>query len=197
MSKLLEAGLISRVGRGIYVVGKVKHYKPYIDDKISAVSSRIAEQFPFIQYCVWKTTAVREFSVHQSYVDFTVVDVEKEALESVYRYLKEQHHQVFLNPNKMMVEEYIMDLEEAIIVQQLISEAPLQTLDEVPTITIEKLLVDLVHEKELFYFYQGYELQRIFQQAFDKYSINENKLLRYAARRRKKNDVIQHIKALN
>ena len=42
------------------------------------------------------------------------------------------------------------------------------------TVVVEKLLVDLYCEKDLFYFLQGQELVNIFGNAFDKYTINSD-----------------------
>ena len=44
------------------------------------------------------------------------------------------------------------------------------------TITIEKLLVDIFSDEVLFAAQQGGEMERIFREAFEKYTINENKM---------------------
>ena len=88
-------------------------------------------------------------------------------------------------------------MKNIIVVQNLVSEAPLQKVNNIPTVTLEKLLVDLIYGKDLFYYYQGYELHNIFQRAFDKYTINESRLLRYADRRKKKVEVLELIKTIN
>ena len=59
-------------------------------------------------------------------------------------------------------------------------------LQGVVTTTIEKLLVDVFCDDEIFAAQQGTEMETIFREAFEKYTINENKMLRYADRRRKK-----------
>ena len=59
-------------------------------------------------------------------------------------------------------------------------------LQGVVTTTIEKLLVDVFCDDVLFAAQQGSEMEIIFREAFEKYTINENKMLRYADRRRKK-----------
>jgi hypothetical protein len=56
----------------------------------------------------------------------------------------------------------------------------------VQTITIEKMLVDIFSDETTFAAQQGGEMQTIFKNAFEKYTINENKMLRYADRRGKK-----------
>ena len=68
----------------------------------------------------------------------------------------------------------------------MVSEAPMQKANGVQTITIEKLLVDIFCVEIVFAAQQGGEMQTIFRNAFEKYSSNENKMLRYADRRSKK-----------
>jgi hypothetical protein len=55
------------------------------------------------------------------------------------------------------------------------------------------MLVDIFCDDVLFSAQQGSEMQTIFRNAFDKYTINENKMLRYADRRRKKEAFLNYL----
>ena len=96
-----------------------------------------------------------------------------------------------------MVEEFISSQKNSVVIKTLISESPLQTIKNIPTSSLEKLLVDLYCDKNLFYFLQGNELVNVFRNAFDKYTINQSKLLRYADRRQKKIQIEELIKSIN
>ena len=194
---MLQLGIISRVGRGKYQIGTSFNFKPQLDNSLLSINNQIKNKFPFADYCVWKTDVIKELAVHQSFTNFTIVEVERDSIDAAFQFLKEDYKYVYLKPKKDIVENYLLDMPNPIIIQHLISEAPIQKINKIPTITIEKLLVDLVFGKDLFYFYQGYELIHIFQRAFDKYTINENKLFRYASRRGKKEEVLKIIKTIN
>jgi len=84
----------------------------------------------------------------------------------------------------------------SIVVNSFVSEAPVQNIKNIPTSSLEKLLVDLFCDKNLFYFLQGNELVNIYKNAFDKYTVNQSKLLRYADRRRKKKQIKEFIKTI-
>jgi hypothetical protein len=86
---------------------------------------------------------------------------------------------------------------EAIIIKPLISEAPTQNIKEVETATIEKILVDIFCDDVIFYAQQGAEKRTIFKEAFTKYTINQSKMLRYADRRRKKEELNQFIQTIS
>ena len=75
------------------------------------------------------------------------------------------------------------------ILKKLITKSPLQRIDYVPTITLEKLIVDIYSDKKLFEAFQGSELVRIINNAFKKYAINTPTLLNYANRRSKRDDM--------
>lgn len=88
------------------------------------------------------------------------------------------------------------DEKEPLIVKSLVTEAPIQLVDGIPTVTIEKLLVDIFCDPVIFNAQQGSEMNRIFIEAFEKYTINESKMLRYSSRRRKKNELVTFLKKI-
>ena len=93
---------------------------------------------------------------------------------------------IFLEPTSDFLSLYASSEKEVIIIKSLVSEALMQKVKRVQTTTIEKLLVDIFCDEIVFAAQQGGEMQTIFRNAFEKYLINENKMLRYAGRRNKK-----------
>jgi hypothetical protein len=95
------------------------------------------------------------------------------------------------------MENYVLGSPEAIIVKTLISEAPLQNVQTMPVPTLEKILVDLYSDSDIFYFLQGKEMLTIFENALEKYTVNIDRLLRYAARRNRKEELQKIIAQIN
>jgi hypothetical protein len=86
----------------------------------------------------------------------------------------------------------------AITIRPLTSGAPIRKQEGISVASLEKILVDLAVDKEFFPF-QGNEVYNIFNSAFKHYTINHNTLLRYAARRGKREkieEIIDTIKRL-
>lgn len=54
----------------------------------------------------------------------------------------------------------------------------------IPSPKLETILVDLFTDENLFYYVQGAELVRIFENAFSTYRISGKTLFRYAGRRK-------------
>ena len=94
-------------------------------------------------------------------------------------------------PSLTDIERYI-NTNEAIIIRPLISESPLQLVDGIKTPAIEKILVDIVGDLE-FNFLQGSEINYVYSSIFERHNVNKNRLLRYATRRGRKEEVEQLI----
>jgi predicted aldo/keto reductase-like oxidoreductase len=105
----------------------------------------------------------------------------------------ESNKRVFLLPSLTDFERYI-STNDAIIIRLLISESPLQLVEGISTPTIEKVLVDIVGDVE-FSFLQGSEINHVYTTIFERHNVNKNKLLRYATRRGRKEEVEQLINA--
>tara|TARA_R110002049_G_scaffold236239_1_gene409462 strand:+ start:14648 stop:15040 length:393 start_codon:yes stop_codon:yes gene_type:complete len=118
-----------------------------------------------------------------------MVEVEKEVMEPVFYALKEQGKEVFLDPSEEIVNNYVANASEPIIITRLTTEAPTQKLNKVITQTIEKLLVDIYCDPVIFAAQQGAELKRIYREVFDRYNVNRTKMFRYASRRNKRDEI--------
>lgn len=188
---LVNKGILHRVSRGLYSLkeNEGKAYIPEINKSLKYLSGKIYNQFPFIDTCIWSTKWLNEFMLHQPFRFYTMLEVEKEVMESVFYALKEQGKEVFLDPSEDMINNYVVHASKPIIITRLTTEAPTQRINKVVTQTIEKLLVDIYCDPIIFSAQQGGELKRIYQTVFDKYQVNNNKMFRYASRRNKRYEI--------
>jgi hypothetical protein len=192
--ELTKLGILHRIGRGSYSLSKTYYFKPEVSRSLKLLFGIIKNQFPYLNICVWNTKLINEFMLHQPGRFYTILEVDKDAMESVFYDLKDQGRDVFLNPSEEVLSKYVVSKKEPIIITSLITEAPLEEIDGVKTTSLEKVLVDICSNETLFSAQQGAELTRIYETAFEKYTISETKLLRYARRRNKKEVVEQQIK---
>lgn len=190
--ELTKLGVLYRIGRGIYSLSETNHFKPEVSRSLKLLFGTVKKQFPFLNICVWNTKLINEFMLHQPGRFYTILEVDKDAMESVFYELKDQGRDVFLNPSEEVMSKYVTSKKKPIIITSLITEAPLEEIDGVKTTTLEKILVDICSNETLFNAQQGAELTRIYETAFEKYTISETKLLRYARRRNKK-EVIEQL----
>jgi predicted transcriptional regulator len=202
ISRLIKQGTISRIGRGKYILGQEKKYKPQIDIKIKRISKKIKSEYPDLQFCIWHTSWISQFMVHQPTIQYTIIETESDSdqrtlySETIFRYLQANYKNVFHKPDKETMQNYVSEHNDSLIVLPLVSEAPIQNITNITTITLEKMMVDIFCDEKIFVAQQGNEMAAIFTEAFNKYTINKSKLLRYAARRTKRKELENYLESL-
>lgn len=188
LSRLKKEGVIKNPSRGIYALKGKKIYHPTIDSKLKRLHNKIKIEYPYAEFCIWDTKWLNEFMRHQPFKFYTVLEFDKDVTESVFYTLKELGKQVFIEPDAETFDLYISNSEDVIILKHLISEAPLQEIENITIPTIEKLLVDMTIDIKM-YAAQQNEIESIYTNTFEKYEVNKNKMKRYAYRRNRENEV--------
>lgn len=194
--ELKKENVLHRIARGVYSLSRANSYIPEITRSQKLLFSSIKKQFPFVELCIWNTKWLNEFMLHQPGRFYTIIEIERDVMESVFYELKEQGKDVYLDPSEDVMDKYIVRKKDPIIITNLTTEAPLQTINKVSTATLEKMLVDIVSNEILFAAQQGAELKRIYNSAIEKYTISNTKLLRYAGRRNRKSAIERLINEL-
>ena len=185
INTLVNNGVLKRIGRGQYHLGKNEVFAPEVSQNMEEIENIIDSKFLLTKYCQWDLSCVNYFSQHLINFNVQFVDVERDILDSMYYALKEKF------PKVMLVGNLYTDLSEfkdTIIVRPLISEAPIQKHCNTYVATLEKILVDLATDNE-FITFQGNEIHTIFRTALQKYTLNRNTMLRYASRKHKREEI--------
>jgi hypothetical protein len=182
---------ITPIGAGIYALinpflaSTKKKFVPSLSPTAQELSLEVKENFPYTQYLIWETGALHEFMTHQPSQSQIILEIEKEATESVFNKLKEQSSRnIFLEPDRVTFERYIIDTPESILLLQLVTQSPKMKTKGIVSARLEKILVDIFSDEDRFFTFHGQELTNIFENAFSTYWINTKTLFRYAGRRK-------------
>ena len=183
--------LISPLSKELFTLSYKPVFNPVIGNTETKLFCKVEKEFPSIKACIWSTAIVREFMLHIPGKSIILLQVEKEAIEPVYSFLKELNYNIFIQPEEKEIERYIYEPDVSIVLQTLISKSPTQRSGNTTTVTLEKLIVDMFSDRKLFAAFQGSELAHIVNNAFSRYSIDFTRLLTYAKRRGKEQDIRQ------
>ena len=168
-------GLIYPIGHGIYSTAPKMAYRIEISDHMRSVHQCMIRHFEGMSFCMRESGGNLYISVGRSQVLPVVMGLSK------------SYNQVF---DRKSIKDNEETLKDAILVDYLVSESPLVEMEEVPVPSIEKTLVDQYLEaKDV--------AEQSFQRAFEVYQINRNTLLRYAARRNVRNEVMSLLDRLD
>ena len=198
INRMIASGILRRIGRGEYELpqkGLPEYvYQPSEEEK--TIFMKLKQQFPFLDMCIWSPRVLASFMLHVPDIGYTFVDVEKDGMETVFHALQDMElgRNILIAPSLTDCERYLTG-SDAIVVRQLIGQSPLTVVDGCHVPRLEKILVDVIGDNELF-FASGSETYNIYEFAFERNHINKSKLLRYASRRNRKEKVVQIIQTI-
>lgn len=156
---LVTSGLLSQVGRGRYVAVRKPEYKGGVTERMKEVNAFLISECVGVNHCIAQRG------------DNLYVEVGKRDRDFVEQRLKTKYSQVV---RKKDADRFPAALKGFIIVGQLISDAPLTTVEGCSVASLEKTLVDALGSADA---------ARFFQKTMEIYPVNVNKMRRYAARR--------------
>jgi hypothetical protein len=192
---LKERKVLRPVKRGIYTLWNKIDFDPSINEELTTINKQIKSQFGNAKYCVWDTAWLNELMIHQPAKYYSIVEIEKDLMESLFYHLKDNGvENVYLTPDEKLLERYVSENIRAIIIKPLISKSPLDIKNLVSIPCLEKILVDLFLDRKIFRAQQGSELINIYNTATKNYTINVTKMLGYAKRRAKEKHVFDFIR---
>ena len=174
----------------------MKVFTPSPAQRLLKLYRDITVQFPYAKHCIWETGWLNDLTQHLSNKSVIILEAEKEACETVFHKLQDGNKVVFLEPSVEIMERYVSVEKNPIVIKPMISESPLQKVGGVNFPSLEKILVDLFCDKDILYAYQGRELKYIWENAFSKYTVKQDKLLRYADRRRRKREITEYVRKI-
>jgi len=190
---LCQKRIIERISRNAYgIFSKEKLLRKYeadLSDEATEVLEFLQDQFPLISFIVWETRAYNEFSNHQLARNIIFAEVEKPHSEFVFDTLQEQGKlRILFRPSEKEIAMYTGTI--TVVVLPLTSEAPIHGCYS----RLEKLLVDLFANTLLDKIISRGDYPGIYEEAFSRYDINHNMMLRYAKRRGKYDELKDFIK---
>lgn len=197
LHKMLSDNVIVRSSRGRYrFAQKQKNiFRTHPDEELKSICEALGKQFPFVDFCVWNTKDLAPFMHHIPNVQMTLVGCSRDSVESVANRISDIVDSIVLpSPDKYALD-YIAQNRESVIILPLVSQAPIQSVEGIPTPRLEKILVDILCD-EPFDYLRGSESFSIYETAVSDYEINLQMLKRYAGRRNKQDEVNAILKEL-
>lgn len=198
INKLVKEGVLCREQRGMYVtwddsncLSEKNIYVPQYSKKSNEIAMTIEDEFPLVDFVCFESVQLNEFLNHMIAQNTFFIMVERDALDSVFRYLQEEDFgNTLIKPRNQEWDAYWT--RDSIVLLNLVSEHPRNT-EMKHGISIEQLLVDVVAEKTFRLLYSKNEIYRIYETADRLYAIDYTRLLRYARRRGKVEEIGKYI----
>lgn len=197
LRQLVASEVLARTGFGQFRLHpNVKPpYVPIVSSEMKELFWRVKGIYPYANLCIWQARALSAFMQHIPNIDVLIIETDRTAAEAVYEDVRDiaKGRMALLRPKEKEYRLYASG-RPSVLVKDLISESPVIYIDGVASASLEKMLVDITIAPE-FEFARGSELYTIYENADQMYSIGKKTMLRYAARRSKKEEIEKMIEA--
>ena len=184
VEELVKNGQIIRVGRNAYSLPDEKRlaYEYKYSELAEEVAQEIAQQYPYVNFSIFEFVQLNDFVNHLIAHNVIFLSVEAEIMDFVFETLRDKYPgKVLINPTVEIYHQYWSD--DMIVLGKLTTEAPKGQKASWHT-RLEKMLVDIMAEPLLLASISRAEYPHIYEDAFDRYIVDENGLFRYASRRK-------------
>ena len=153
---------------------------------------KISKKFPYVSFTVFETVLMNNFLNHLIAQNTIFLQVERESSIYIFRYLQDEGiPRLMYKPSK---EDFRLYWEAGtVVVIDLVTESPLCPARP-HDMTLEKMLVDMCAEKLIAATFSKAELPNVFELANDEYVIDKTKMIRYARRRNKEDEIRKYLK---
>lgn len=194
ISRMVRDGSLIRMGYDAYALPSDSpkfEYRPEYSDTALDLIRLISEKYPYVLFTAFETVLMNEFLNHLIAQNTIFIQVEKESSIYIFRFLQEQGVQnVLYKPGRKEFALYWSG--ECVVVTDMISEAPLRT-DNPHSIMLEKMLVDMSADKLISGTFSKAEFPDIMEQAQSRYKLDKVRMLRYARRRNRQEDLLKYL----
>ena len=192
---MIKNGMIVKKGYNEYALPS-ENVLPVFEPSYSELAENTAEvickQFPYVQFTLFETVLMNEFLNHMIAQNTVFLQIEKDSSIFVFRHLQESgFKKLMYKPTKRDNDLYWE--KDTVIISDLISEAPMKA-DKSYSIVLEKMLVDMCADKLISATFSKAELPDVFDQVQSRYRLDKAKMLRYARRRNKADEVKKYLK---
>jgi len=190
INDLVRQGKISRVGRGVYCFAPKPPFQAAVSDSAIDACAMLAGKFRYLDVTVTDTASLSEFMNLLPFSTVVTLEVKKAAVDGVLSALRKSGTDAYAKQDFTQMERYVSSMQPVVVRPELASNPTLTKEGNLRRANLEKILVDMVCDQDIYGQYQGEELQNIYSGAAERYAINYSQMLKYAAARKKKPDVI-------
>ena len=191
-----KQGILASAGTGKYYCLSSesairKNYQYPHSPIYQEIEQFITDSYPLVNFQMWELIQMNDFVNHQIAKNVIIIEVESMLVDTVYEMLHEKYPYAMIQPDTDTFFKQRAP-ETDIVVQKLLTEAP--TPNDGHSCPLEKLLVDLQSKKLSGNLIERSEYQRIYEDIFRKYLIDETRMLRYAKRRNLYGNLLSFLK---
>ena len=187
-----ENGLQSIGAQQYAKIGSVYDYKLGI--VAEEIRNRLVSRYPEIKIVVWESSILNEWLNLLIAKNTIFIETPKDFTDTIYEAITELDENALVLVNPKTDEFFRYQRNNLIVLKTMVDRAPISKTNH---LTIEKLFVDLLCDKFLIELFDTHTVQEVIQDASASYAVNEKKLLAYARRRGRYDEILSYWRKVN
>lgn len=185
--ELVKNKKIISVGTKKYVLNTKEYIYEYYDEVTKNIDDLLSNKYKNIKSVLWENRQLNEWLNLLIAKNIIIVEIEKGFEDFVFEEINNnfKNKVVLLKPESKVITRYIDN--GLVIVKTLYSRSPLK--DKTHLITLEKLVVDLIADSIWQNMLDTKSIEEIIIGIKDNYYLNKDKMITYAKRRNRLNEL--------
>jgi hypothetical protein len=191
VNDLVRQGKAVRFGRGVYGFMPKTRFEPIIGETTKRVCALLYDKFRYLDITVTDSDVLGQFMNLQPFSAIVVLETKKSATNAILSALRKEGVDAYAKRDYSALEQYVSSSRPFVIRPELSVNPNLPQQKNVRAANLEKILVDLICDEDIYGQYQGEELRNIYRNATESYAVNYSQMLKYAAARKRKTSVLE------
>lgn len=192
LNEMIKRGDIIRVGRGKYFFSNesFQEFSMPIFDDVKQVIDIISSQFKYVQIVLMDSQWFSDYLVQQPFSTVVKIEVNAPAVDAVVNLLRKEGIRAFSRSEIMDADKYFSETRIFVIDKIRFNNPTKKFKNNVFIAKLEKVMVDIVCDYEVFKQYQGWELENFYFNVTEKCAVNFSTIIKYASSRGRKEQVL-------
>lgn len=192
LNEMVKRGDITRIGRGKYLFSNepcIEFMMPIFDD-VKQVVDIISTQFKYVKVVLTDSKWLSDYLVQQPFATVVKIEVNAPAVDAVVNLLRKEGVRAFSMSEITDADKYFSETRIFVIDKIRFNNPTKKYENNVFIAKLEKVMVDVACDYEVFKQYQGWELENFYANVTEKCAVNFSTVIKYASSRGRKEQIV-------
>lgn len=192
LNEMIKRGDIVRIGRGKYLFSNepCREFMMPIFDDVKQVVDIISTQFKYVKVVLTDSKWLSDYLVQQPFATVVKIEVNAPAVDAVVNLLRKEGVKAFSTSEITDADKYFSEARIFVIDKIRFNNPTKKYENNVFIAKLEKVMVDVACDYEVFKQYQGWELENFYANVTEKCAVNFSTVIKYASSRGRKEQIV-------
>ena len=192
LNEMIKRGDIVRIGRGKYFFSNepCREFMTPLYDDVKKVIGMISNQFKYVKIVLMDSKWFSDYLVQQPFATVVKIEVNAPAVDAVVNLLRKEGWRAFSTSEIIDADKYFSETRVFVIDKIRFNNPTKECKDNLYIAKLEKIMVDIACDYEVFKQYQGWELENFYSNVTEKSTVNFSTIIKYASSRGRKEQIL-------